>query len=182
MNWVTIALLAAIAFVTWRAYANGFIRELVSLCVVILAIPLAGIFHDDMIPKVEPIVDNANLAALVSFLAILIGVIIAGQVIGHLLKATVAMLNLGVLDKIAGGAFGFLKAVIVAQVLLIVLVRYPNPNLKDDIDASPLATALLDAAPIVLAFLPGTFENALDLFLEGAGRVDDALPSPTPRP
>ena len=51
-----------------------------------------------------------------------------------------------------------------AEVLLIVLVRYPEPDLRDTIDGSRVAKALLDAAPAVLAFLPDTFEAGLDLF------------------
>ncbi len=184
MNWLDIVLIAAIAFVTWRAYVNGFIRELVSLSVAFLAIPIAGIFYDDMFPKVKPIVDNDTLAKLISFLAILIGVIVAGQVAAHLLKKTVAMLNLGALDHLAGGAFGFVKAVLVSQVVLIALVVFPKPDLQPSIDDSALATALLDAAPAVLAFLPRTFDNGLDAFLGGAAEINGALPgaSPSPKP
>lgn len=181
MNWLDFVLLAAIGFSTFNGYRNGFIRELVSIASVILAIPLAGIFYDDMFPKVEPIVDNEDLAALLSFLAILLGVIIGGQVVAHLLKRTAEILNLGVLDRLAGGAFGFLKAVFIAQVLLIALVTFPKPDLRDAIDASPIAQRLLDTAPTVLAFLPEAFDDGIDLF-ERLDELDDGLGTPTPTP
>ena len=181
MNWLDFILLAAIGFSTFNGYRNGFIRELVSIASVILAIPVAGIFYDDMFPKVEPIVDNEDLAALISFLAILLGVIIGGQVAAHLLKRTAEILNLGVLDRLAGGVFGFLKAVFIAQVLLIALVTFPKPDLRDDIDASLVATRLLDAAPTVLAFLPDAFDRGIDLF-EQLDSLDDGLETPTPTP
>ena len=180
MNWLDIVLVASIGFVTWRAFANGFIRELVSLSVAFLAIPIAGVFYGDMFPKVKPIVDNDDLARLISFLAILIGVIVAGQVAAHLLKKTVAMLNLGALDHLAGGVFGFAKAVLIAQVVLIALVVFPKPDIQSSIDDSTVATALLDAAPAVLAFLPGTFGKGLDAFMDGAQAVSNALPGATP--
>ncbi|MCZ7578230.1 MAG: CvpA family protein [Dehalococcoidia bacterium] len=182
MNWLDFVLLAVIGFSTWRAYSNGFIRELVSIAAVVLAIPIAGVLYDDMYPKVEPIITNRTLAAVLSFLSIFAGVIILGQVGAHLLKRTAEILNLGVLDRLSGGAFGFIKAVIICQVVLIVLVRYPEPDLRDDIDASPVATALLDAAPTVLAFLPNTFEEGLDLFREARDAVNGALGTPTPEP
>lgn len=171
MNWLDIVLLGTIGIVTWRAFANGFIRELVGLCASFLAIPIAGIFYDDMYPKVHPIVDNDNMASLVSFLAILIGVVIAGQVAGHLLKRTVAMLNLGAADHLAGALFGFAKIVLIVEVVLIALVVFPKPDLQDAIDDSKVATALLDAAPAVLAFLPGDFDQKLDDFLDGVAEV-----------
>ena len=180
MNWLDIVLLGAIGFSAYRGYSNGFIRELVSIASVILAIPLAGIFYDDLFPKVEPIVRNEDFAAIVSCRAILIGVIIGGQVAAHMLKRTAEILNLGVLDRLAGAAFGFFKAVVVAQVLLIALVTYPRPDLREDIDGSQVAQRLLDSAPTVLAFLPSTFDEGIDLFEEHIKTLDDAIGTETP--
>jgi hypothetical protein len=167
VNWLTVVLVAVLALATWRAYRNGFVRELVSLCSVILAIPIAGLFYRDLYPKVQPIVGNETLAGLVSFLAILAGVVVGGQVVAHLLKAGVSMLNLGALDQLAGGAFGFLKAALLCQVILIALIRFPRPDIQGPIDGSPVARGLLDSAPLVLAVLPGHFHDALDAFLDG---------------
>ncbi|MCC7366527.1 MAG: CvpA family protein [Dehalococcoidia bacterium] len=183
MNWLTILIIIAVGFMTWRAYRNGFVRELVSLSAVVLAIPIAGIFYDDMYPKVHPIVDSRLLANLISFLAIFTGVIVGGQVAAHLLKQVVAVLNLGAADHLAGAAFGFVKGVVVCQALLIAFVVFPRPDLRDEIDASPLATGLLDSAPPVLSILPGRFDDGIDLFLAGVRELDDAVPGEeTPAP
>jgi len=173
MNWVTFLLVVVIGWMTYRAFRNGFVRELVGLCALILAVPIAGIFYDNMYPNVQPIVDNEKLAALISFVAILGGVIIGGQVLAHVLRTGVAMLNLGGFDRLAGAAFGFIKAVVLCQVVLIALVVFPSPDFTEDIDNSPAATALLDSAPVVLAILPGKFQQALDAFLDG---VREATP------
>lgn len=167
MDWLTIILVLAMAMVSYRGYRNGFVRELVSLGAVVLAIPVAGLFYDDMYPKIDPIIGNDLAANLVSFLAILGGVIIGGQVAAHLLKQAVAALNLGGLDHVAGGAFGLVKALLLAQAVLIVSVAYPKPNLQDEIDRSPVASGLLEGAPIVLGVLPGVFDQRLDLYLDG---------------
>lgn len=125
MNWVSIVVVLVLALTTFRAYRNGFVRELVSLCATILAIPMAGIFYDDMYPKVLPIVDNEALAYLVAFLAILIGVLILGQVAAHLLKQGVNLLNFGAADQLAGGAFGLITGILICQAVLIALVLFP---------------------------------------------------------
>ena len=80
MNWLDLFLVAFIGFITWSAWRTGFIREVVSFAAVVLAIPIAGVFYKSMTPKVNPIVDNLDLARMISFSAILLGVIIAGQV------------------------------------------------------------------------------------------------------
>ncbi|MEO9254971.1 MAG: CvpA family protein [Tepidiformaceae bacterium] len=183
MNWLSILLVGVIALITWRAFMNGFVRELVSLCVTILAIPIAGIFYDDLYKNLHPIITNEQLALLVSFLAILTGVIILGQVAAHLLKRTVALLNLGSADRAAGGLFGFIKIVIICQVVLIALVKFPSPDLKGSINDSPVATELLNTAPAVLAFLPSAFDRTVSGFLDGvsaAQTIHDSLGTPLP--
>jgi uncharacterized membrane protein required for colicin V production len=177
MNWLTIVLLVFIGLLSFRAYRNGFVRELVSLSAVILAIPLAGIFYDDMLPKVDPIIDNEKLASLISFLAIFLGVVIAGQVASYLLREAVRMLNLGALDSVAGGLFGFLKAVIAAQAVLSAFVLFPSPDLHGSIEDSELAQRLLDTAPLVLALLPGQFDRAIELFQSGTEALEERLPA-----
>lgn len=179
MNWVSIALVLVIGWITWRAYATGFLRELVSLCALIIAVPLAGVLYDDLGAKIHPIVNSATLANLIGFLGILFGVVVGGQVVAHLLKRTVNLLNLGWADDWAGAAFGFVKAVVLCQVVLLALVVFPKPDFRDDIDDSPVAGWLLEAAPAMLALLPGQFENSLNRFLDGveaaAGTARDQL-------
>jgi membrane protein required for colicin V production len=185
MNWLTILLAVVIGFLTYRAYRNGFILELVSLSAIVLAIPFAGIFYDNMYPKVQPLVDNQQLASLVSFLAIMAGVIIGGQVAAHLLKNVVEALNLGVIDHTAGALFGFVKGIIICQALLIAFVTFPSPDITGAIDDSPLARQLLDGAPAVLTVLPSHFDESVHYFLDHATTLDQALGSnttPTPTP
>lgn len=171
MNWVSVIVLLVLAVTTFRAYRNGFVRELVSLCAAILAIPMAGIFYDDMFPKVLPIVDNEPLAYLIAFVAILVGVLILGQVASHLLKQGVNLLNFGAADQFAGAAFGLLKGILICQAVLIALVLFPRPDVRDEIEASPVAQTLLDGTPFVLSILPGQFSDGLDLFLQTFGKL-----------
>jgi membrane protein required for colicin V production len=172
VNWLTIVLVLVIGFATYRAWRNGFIRELVSLSAVILGIPIAGLFYDSLFLKMNPIIDNEPLAKLISFIAILVGVIVAGQVAAHLLKRAVAMLNLGMADQLAGAGFGFLKAAIICQVVLIALIRFPSPDVRGTIDDSPVAKRLVDTAPLVLSVLPKGFNEATDAFLAGVENLD----------
>lgn len=174
MNWVSVVLVAAIAWFTWRAYRNGLVRELVMLAAVVFAIPIAGVLYDDMAPKVEPIVANGVLAALISFLAIMVGVVVGGYVVAFSLRQTVEMLNLGAADRLAGGLFGFLKGLLLCQAILIALVMFPNPDLRTEIESSPVARGLLRGAPLALRILPDPFEERVSEFLDPPSAADDA--------
>lgn len=178
MNWLTILLLLILGFTTFRAYRNGFVRELVSLASVIVAVAVAGVFYDNLYPNVEPIVDNAIIARLISFLTLFTAVVIAGQVAAFLLKQSVQMLNLGGADQLAGGAFGLLKGVLVCQVILVALVVFPDPDLRRDIDDSSVARPMVNGAPVILALLPGGFGDRVDDFLRGRYNVDETGTEP----
>lgn len=185
MNWLTVILLLVIAWGTFTAYRTGFVRSLITFCAAILAIPIAGLFYGNLYQKLHPIVSNSDLAYLISFLAIIASVVVGGWIVAHVIRQGVAMLNLGLADSIAGGAFGFLRMAILCQVVLVALVAFPSPNLKAAIHGSPVAHALLDTAPAVLAFLPGQFGHAIDIFREGveaAGVIVNPAVSPTPAP
>lgn len=175
MDWVSIVIVAVAGLLTWRAFRRGFLRELVGLGALILAVPVAGVFYDDMAPKVEPIVDNATGAALLSFVAILLGVIVGGQLLGYLLRRGVDVLNLGGADRLAGAAFGLLQGLLLCQVLLIALVIFPSPDLRVAIEDSVLAGRLLDAAPVALSVLPDGFRETIDQFLRGIEFIEEGL-------
>ncbi|MFN0096156.1 MAG: CvpA family protein [Dehalococcoidia bacterium] len=180
MDWVSVVLLAFVGFLTWRAFRNGLIREVVAFAAVVLGVPIAGLFYDDMVPKVEPITDNSTIAALIAFLAIWGGVVAGGQIGAYLLRDLVRLLNLGMLDHAAGAVFGFAKGVLIAQVVLVALVVFPKPNLQRSINDSEVATELLDWAPLVLGVLPSRFDDAVDLFLRPALALDEQIDDEAP--
>lgn len=175
MDWVSIVIVAVAGLLTWRAFRRGFLRELVGLGALILAVPVAGVFYDDMAPKVEPIVDNATGAALLSFVAILLGVIVGGQLLGYFLRRGVDALNLGGADRLAGAAFGLLQGLLLCQVLLIALVIFPSPDLRVAIEDSVLAGRLLEIAPLALSVLPDGFRETIDQFLRGIEFIEEGL-------
>ena len=73
MDWLSLLLVVFIAVLVVRAWRNGIVREFVALGALIIAVPIASTFYGDLVPKVEPIVDNLKLANLVAFLAIVFG-------------------------------------------------------------------------------------------------------------
>jgi hypothetical protein len=89
---------------------------------------------------------------------------LAGQLGAMLLKPTVSVLQLGIVDQLAGAAFGFVKAMIFVEIFLLVFVTYPTLGLADTIDESFFGNFIVEGIPILLRILPGEFESAVDAF------------------
>ena len=71
---------------------------------------------------------------------------------------------LGWADHIGGAAFGFLKGLIVAQVVLIIFAAYPSLNVDDDIAGSELAPYFVEDVDVLLWILPDNFDSRIDQF------------------
>src|SRR3989337_2350174 len=150
MNWLDIAIILIVGTFTISAFSSGLIREVVTLLSAIVGVVFAGLFYDDLKRDVLSFFGSALLA---------------GQLIAIMLKQTASLLLLGWADKIGGAAFGFLKGLVVVELLLILFVTYPEIGLQGAIDGSVLASVFLDAIPLLLVLLPDEFQQAVDAFV-----------------
>ncbi len=165
MNWLDIVIVLVIAFFALSAFRVGLIREVVTFVTVVVGVVDAGLFYDNLARDVLVFIDDEKTALIVGFLVLLGAVYLAGQLVAIMLKQTAALLFLGWADHAGGALFGLLKGLVVVEVLLILLVTYPQLGLKGDIDGSALASVFLDAAPLLLLVLPNEFERAVDVFV-----------------
>ncbi len=165
MNWLDIVIVLVIVFFASTAFRAGLIREVVTLVSVAVGVVIAGLFYDDLARDVLTFINDEKTALIVSFLVLLGAVYLAGQLVAGMLKQAASLLFLGWADHAGGALFGLLKGLIVVEVLLILLVTYPQLGLKGDMDGSALASVFLDVAPLLLLVLPDEFERAVDAFV-----------------
>ena len=165
MNWLDIVIVLVIAFFAISAFRAGLIREVVTLVSVAVGVVVAGLFYDDLARDVLVFINDHDARQVVAFLILLGAVYLAGQLIAGMLKRAASLLLLGMADHAGGALFGLIKGLIVVEVLLILLVTYPQLGLQSDIDGSAIASVFPDAAPLLLLVLPDEFEQAVDAFV-----------------
>jgi len=165
MNWLDIAIVLIIGAFTISAFSSGLIREVVTLVSAVVGVVFAGLFYDDLKRDLLVFIHDDEAALFFSFLALFGSVYLTGQLVAMMLKRTASLLLLGWADKAGGAAFGFLKGLVLVEVLLILFVTYPQIGLQRAIDGSALASVFLDAVPLLLAILPGEFRHAVDAFV-----------------
>jgi membrane protein required for colicin V production len=90
-----------------------------------------------------------------------------------MLSRTASLLMLGWADKAGGAVFGFIKGLLIVQVLLIIFAAYPSLGLDDAIANSELAPYFLDDVDFLLRLLPDNFDERIEGFI---------APQPTPPP
>ena len=164
MNFIDIAIILALGWFTVAALSAGLVREVITLTATVLAILVAGLYHDNVARDLLMFVESDNTANIIGFLIILGAILVAGQLVASFMKRGVSMLMLGWADHLAGAIFGLFKGFLVVQILLIVLVTFEPLAVDNDIAQSTLAPFFLDITPILLGILPDQFEAAVNAF------------------
>ena len=167
MHWIDLLIVGVIAWMTFTAFSNGLIREVVKLVALVLGAVLAGMFYDDLSQNLSFLLDDGTTRNLISFGALLGGTLILGQIAAGMLRGTARMLMLGPFDHLGGAAFGLVKGVILVELALIAVSVFPAASqVALAVDDSALAPLFLERVPVMELALPGEFDNALDRLRE----------------
>lgn len=179
LHWIDLVIIAIVGWLTWRAFTVGLIREVVTLSAVLAGALLAGQLYGELAADIEFLIDDQRTRELVAFIAIFGGVVVLGQIGALLLRRMAALLLLGPFDRLGGAAFGFVKGVVVVEVLLIALTAFPAATqLTEAVEESALAPIFLDSVPVVEGLLPAEVTDALHAASDAASdAVGGTLPA-----
>ncbi|WP_194851664.1 CvpA family protein [Nonlabens antarcticus] len=170
MNWLDIALLLLLLLGFWKGFLNGFFVELTSLIALVAAI--YGTIHfsnyaaDWLLTNTEW---EDSTITIVSFIITFGIIILMVTYVGKLVTKLVKTIQLGFLNKIAGGAFGLVKLAFIGSVILMFInsaageVDVVKTETKDNSILYPLVE------PVAPYLLPKIMEEAdnLDKQLRG---------------
>jgi membrane protein required for colicin V production len=183
MNWLDVVVILLVAGFTIAAYSAGLIRETITLVAVIAGIIIAGLLYQRLASDVLVFIDDEDAAEAVSFLALFGGVYLMGQIGAYVLKTGASLLMLGPIDHLGGAVFGFIKGILVVEMLLIILAAYPSLDLDSAVDDSTIARHLVDDFDFLKHILPSDIDHRIENFLlppeDNPDNADDTA-SPTP--
>jgi membrane protein required for colicin V production len=161
--WVDLLIVGAVAWMTFRAFATGLIREVVTFAALIAGIFVAGAFYRDLSADIAFLIEDERTRNFASFLALLVGVVVLGQLLALVLKHAASLLMLGPFDHLGGAAFGFVKAIVLVQILLLAVAVFPpSAGFAAAVDQSTLAPYFLNEVPSAELALPSEFQHALE--------------------
>ena len=115
MNLLDILLAIPLVYCIWKGYRRGLIFELSSLAGIVLgcylALKLARLVADLL--SLE-----GDAAVLIAFFIIFVAVVVLSFFLGKCIEGLVKLVKAGVVNNLAGAAFGMLKCVCILSVLL----------------------------------------------------------------
>ena len=149
LDWIVLAILAW-SIVT--AVARGFIREVLGLATVVAALLVAAWFHAPAAALLENVVRTENQARLVAFAALFLLTFAAGFTLICVIRKFVEFARVEWVDRILGGAFGFVRGWLVAAIVFLVLTSFDMAS--GAVAGSRLSPFFLPAVRVVATLAP----------------------------
>lgn len=155
MNWLDIVLAIPLLWFMIKGFRNGFVIELASLAALILGIFVAlhfSFYAEDYLREQFDIADNylTIISFVITFVITAVVIIIIGKIIHRLFN----FIALGLLNKLAGGIFGLLKAAIVLSIILYFINGFNSSLIKSEVkEKSVLYNPIQALAPTLLPIL-----------------------------
>ena len=161
MGWLDTVIIVVIAIAIFLGLSIGIIKAVLSLAGLIVGVILAGSYY---VPFSEQLtfIPQSNVAKVVAFVIILIGVMVIASVLAWFLKRVASIMMLGWVNRAGGAVVGLALGAIFCSALLAIWAKFLGSD--GAIAESGLATLLLDRFPMVLALLPEEFDAVRSFF------------------
>lgn len=169
MNWLDVVIAIVVILSVVLSIIKGLTRELVSLAAAIVGLLAALWWYPELSRRLEPYASNATVAGFVSFMLIFLAFLILGFVLSKILAGLVKATGMRWFDRILGAAFGLLRGVLIAAVLVLAIVAFaPGKRPIESVAESRLAPSVLQFARVLVALAPHKIKDG---FEDGLNRI-----------
>jgi membrane protein required for colicin V production len=161
LNILDLLFIAIFFFSILFGLIRGLVRELLAVCVLVAALVIAFIYYPDFGLLLSGVIKKRELADLAGFLLLLLLVGVAGSLVSRLISKLLAGGSLKALDRLLGGVFGVLRAVLLSGIIIYGFIAFPlNEEL---LRQSQLAPYLISALVTGIKILPPVVRDKLKL-------------------
>lgn len=146
MSGLDIVIAIVVLIGLWRGFQVGLIKTAVGLVGWFIALIAATRLASSIGPQLSSLVQNPVLQTALAFLVVVIFILAVIHLLAFVFSSALKTLNLGVLDKMAGGVLGAAKNVL--MVLVILSISAPLLVQLPQWETSVLAPELMPYAPM----------------------------------
>lgn len=125
MNFIDIILGIFLAYGLYKGFRKGLVIEVASLVALVLGVYGGIHFSDSVADFLRKQFDwQTEYLHIISFAITFIGIVFIVYTIGKIVEKLINIVALGLVNKIAGGAFGLLKVAFILSVILIIIESF----------------------------------------------------------
>src|SRR4051794_4442033 len=121
MNWLDIVLGIILAGSTIAGLAKGLARTVVGIVATLIGLTVATWFYASAGDLFREYVSSKAVSNFLGFATIFLLVVLGGVLVGRLIAMLFKWAGISWLDRMLGGCFGFLRGMLIAIVVVMVL-------------------------------------------------------------
>lgn len=182
MNWLDIVLGIILTGSTIAGFAKGFARTVVGIAATVIGLLVATWFYGAAGDLYRDYVSSKAVSNFLGFATVFLLVVLAGVLVGKLLQILFKWAGITWLDRILGGCFGFVRGVLIAIVIVMILMAFTmNPPPRSVAD-SAVAPYVLDASRMLSKAAPHEltegFQKSYDMLHDAAKTIGKGSGTP----
>lgn len=160
MNWLDFVLALIIVCSVIAGFRKGLARAVFGFAATILGLFCALWFYGIPGAYFAGWFSSPQLANLIGFLVIFIGIAVIGALLGYLLERLMHLANLSWLNRLLGGAFGVLEGLLVAAIIVMAMLAFSAKLPPHSVANSRVAPYVIDSARVLVAAAPREVKDA----------------------
>lgn len=126
--WLDLAIIAVIALSMITGFFRGFIKEVIALCIWIIAIFLAYNYSSNLHPWLSSYIHDKTAVTATAFVIVLLGTLIVGGIVNALIGALLRHSGLSGTDRLLGLGFGMARGIFIIALLMAVVKMIGIPT------------------------------------------------------
>ncbi len=171
MNLLDLFILVPIGYFAYKGFTSGFIKEVLGIAGIILAVYVTFKYMKPVSAVAEPLFTNPDTATIVTGVVLFVGIVAITQFLAYTTKKFLELLKINFINRIAGLCFGVLKSGIVVSAVLLLLAGFnmPAEDSREDSFSYPIVIVMAPAAfDMIATVVPGadnfiaTIEEAIE--------------------
>jgi membrane protein required for colicin V production len=149
LDWLLLAILVYSIAISWF---KGFVREVLGLITVLVAVLLAAWFYRGVGGLFKDVVRTENIALFFGFSLIFVMTLVAGFVVIWLVTKFMKFAKLQWADRLLGAAFGFIRGWVISAAVLLALTAFEIQT--ERLKGSELAPYFLPGSRVIAVMTP----------------------------
>jgi len=166
MNPFDMVITVVLGYAVIRGIFRGLIKEVSSLLGLVVGFYVAYAFHKDLSSIFSSWITEPAYREITSFILLFCVVFFIITLLGILVRFVVKLALLGVIDRIFGGIFGALKAVLAVSFIYILFVTFLPQDRISAIKGSKLAPKVYEIGKKVVSTMPEDVKNSYNKKLQ----------------
>ncbi|MEO8025586.1 MAG: CvpA family protein [Bryobacteraceae bacterium] len=163
MNWLDFLLLIVVASSMYTGFRAGFARVGIGFVAAIAGLLCGFWFYGIPAAWIGTLITSKAVANLLGFFIVIFAFILAGTAVGWFVARMFKLVGLGLVDRVLGGALGFVRGSLYVVVIVTVLLAFaPKNPTPDYIVNSAVMPYGMEASRTIVSLAPRGLSDAVD--------------------